>query len=408
MTDETGSNGAGSVAARLIAKYNAIYPNGQAMAYQARRRPASSLAEEVMRETELPSLSWGFEELDRLAPFRASSMAVLIGPTGRGKTAMALQIARHHAKAIGPALFVSAELSGGVAGARLVAQATGMSWFDVLSGACDLDTMRAALDIPRLSIVDDMGPDVLRMLDAEVADLCREYPDKTPLVVVDYLQIVASGGRDMRERVTDVAVYLRQLAGKYRCGVLALSKAGRSAARALRGGESMGTDATEAAAESGAIEHEASVVLALGAVRNDSDGINTIVDVSIAKTRFGAGGDHVVPLYWRGTTGVFSAAGEAVTAGQRREEVLSRAAEQRLDAAKTAILRYLDASDAPVHVRQIRTDLGLRHEIVSVAVKELLSSPGQVVHVGAATRGGHPPLWTSDRVDKARTVPDEA
>src|SRR5687768_8069043 len=61
-------------------------------------RPWSSLADEIIEFGTRPRWSWGFPQLDRIAPVPAGSLAYLIGPTGRGKSAFALQAARRHAE----------------------------------------------------------------------------------------------------------------------------------------------------------------------------------------------------------------------------------------------------------------------------------------------------------------------
>src|SRR5690349_14990117 len=91
-----------SAAARISARQDAKLPPRWS-------RNVRLLADEIVTLSKLPRLSWGFAELDRLAPFIAGTMSVLLGPTGRGKSALAFQIARHHATHTGPVLVVSAE-----------------------------------------------------------------------------------------------------------------------------------------------------------------------------------------------------------------------------------------------------------------------------------------------------------
>lgn len=397
----TAEHRADSVASRISAREDAKLPPRWS-------RPVRVLADEILTLAKLPRLSWGFAEIDRLAPFIAGTMAVLLGPTGRGKSALAFQIARHHAEHTGPVLVVSAELTGAIAGARMVAQHSNLSWLSIMAGELEIELMREALDVPRLFLADDVGRDALRKIDAEIAALRRDFPGQTVLVVVDYLQLISADGQvDPRARVESVAVALRKLAVKHGCGMLALSKAGRTAARALRGGEMTGADATEASAESGAVEHEAANLLAIGEAKADPNDVGiVVVDVSIPKARFGAGGDQIVPLRWRGASGVFSDAGEAVRAADRKAESASRRKVADLEKAKLSIVGRLAKSAVPMSGADLRRELLINSNTCNAAIRDLMAEdPAPIIRVQGKKSGGAWPLWTPDRAAAAGVAP---
>ncbi len=287
-------------------------------------RLIADTARELIELAKHPLWSWGFAALDREAPIPIGSLVYIVGATGRGKSSLLAQIASAHESERGPVLIVSAELSAPILAARLVCQAvTGSTWIDVVSGRVPEQVVIGALDRPRMRIVDDIGAEWPTRLDSEIAAMRAEHPGATPLVVVDYVQLCKILGRDVREEVTTASRILRDLAKRHGAVILAISKAGRAASRAIRSGEMVGTDATEAGAESGALEYDAIALVTLGAMApldaDDPRGAQ-VVDLSIVKTRFGAA-DLVIPFLFDGARGLFSVHGDAVPGAQRREEV---------------------------------------------------------------------------------------
>lgn len=296
-------------------------------------RPLSSLADDVRALASVPIWSWGFPTLDRYAETPAGSLVYLVGPTGRGKSSFLAQVATHHARAAGPVLIVSAELAASTFAARIVAQAVpGVSWLDVFRGNVTDAAVSAALDVPRLAIVERPDTDWPTRLRAEIAAMKAEHPGCTPLVCLDYLQLLRTEGRDPRERTTAASTILRSAASETGAVILAIAKAARDASKAMRSGRMTGVDATEAGAEASQIEYDANVQVTLGAMvpLDEADPTGTqIVDISVAKARFGAA-DVVIPFRFDGARGVFSEHGEGVPSSQRKADA---AAAQKRDKA---------------------------------------------------------------------------
>lgn len=376
--------------------------DGKASEKQARRsRPVSGLANEIVAFSELPRLSWGFAELDKYAPLISGNLVVVIGATGRGKTSFVLQIGCHHAETLGPVLFVSAELVGAIAGARIVSNKRRTVWAHVLAGKEDEQAIREALDVPNMRIIDEIGPDIIQVIDAELAAFSEEFNNKPALVIVDYVQLLPGSG-EIRHRVTDNVVALRKLAAKYGACVMIISKAGRSAAKELRGGAAVGTDATEAGAETNAIEHEAIGLVALGAMKpvdaNDPDG-PSIVDVSIAKARFGVA-DKVVPLRFDGASGRFESHGPAVRASDRRAEAKAKSASVKIETLARSILQLVAGRESPMSKAEITDATTGNNSDIAAAIAKLVAD-GSLVYVKGNKKGGHWPLWTPKRAMKA-------
>jgi hypothetical protein len=385
-----------------------------------RWRPAHELADEIVSLARTPRLSIGFPAIDEVAPFLAGTIAVVIGPTGRGKSAFVFQVARAHANERGPVAIVSAELAPPLAGARMVAQSTGRSWIDVLAGAVPIDTMRASLrgNGAELLFLGEMTSSVLVDIEAVLAHFRENDPERPALVVVDYVQLLpGNAAADKREQVTANMVALRKLAAKYQAGALVISKGGRGAMRAARTGEMLGAEATEAGADSNAIEHEAAVLYLLGEMRPEDpsapDG-PAIMDVSVVKARFGQA-DRVVPLRWEGACGRFTALdperGAAVSASDRRAAKKAEAAGRLVATLELAIENSARTSPAPLSRADLKRTVSGSHDAKVAAIARLVEA-GRLIPVcgdGVRKMGGQWPLWVPERVaasgDAIRAVP---
>ncbi len=360
-------------------------------------RPFSALAAEIYAFTKKPRWSWGFPNLDREAPVPAGSLVTALGPTGRGKSAFAIGIARSHARTLGPAIVFSAELAGAIAGARAVAQVTHATWFQVLSGGLSEADIATALDEPRLRIVDEVTTSWPADIEAEILAAQAEHPGEIVLVTVDYLQIMPSLGlgRDVREQVTAASACLRDIAKRTGAVILLLSKMSRSMARAARNGESVGSDATEGGAETNGIEHDAIAQIQLGLMKpadpDDPDGPRSTVYVSVAKARFGRG-DVVIPFEFDGAHGTFREVGEAVSAAAVRAETSKKGnSDGKVAEATLKVRGHLAAVREEVSRNDIvRVVKGNRQDALA-AIGEMLAS-GELVEVMGrkkpATRGG--------------------
>lgn len=221
-----------------------------------------------------------------VGPLAPDRLAVLVGPTGRGKTAFAVQAAEAAAAAGRPVLYASAELGAAELLARILAAGAArgprvVTWRAILYGRIDQDEVeracsRATVDLPALYLWAPPGRerngDTLRAMVEAVAE-AHKAP---PLVIVDYVQRFAPGGGDRRVDVSDLSGELRTLArpaGRYLgAGVLALSSTARtnyakvtSAAALYAVARSSLEELVGTGKETGELEYDANAVAVLTA-----------------------------------------------------------------------------------------------------------------------------------------------
>jgi replicative DNA helicase len=235
-------------------------------------------------------------------------MYVLVGNTGTGKSQWALQAALAAARGGTPVLYVGLELDRVGLVTRLLGLLSHIHWSRLYLGesineqppaeeATRLMNLHAGT-LEALPLHLEVGPpygwDYTRlrpMVDA----LCRRYPGRPPLVVVDYLQLVTSpkGSREeTRERVGKVAYQARQVARDASAAVLLLSSTGRQNYATLAGqenGNRLGTGPADwlvgLGKESGEVEYAADAVLVLAKDPNGSGEKESRVFLAIAKRR---------------------------------------------------------------------------------------------------------------------------
>ena len=157
-----------------------------------------------------------------LGPLREDRLALVIGPTKRGKTAWALGMAEGAAASnhAAPVLYVSAELGEHEVAARLLAMraAVKVPWSGILRGqydSGDVDLAGALLckECPALYVwtpsTHERDGDTLRK---RVAMVSAAHDHAPVLVVLDYLQrFTPPGTNEIRLAVRDVSGGLREL-----------------------------------------------------------------------------------------------------------------------------------------------------------------------------------------------------
>lgn len=221
-------------------------------------------------------------------------VTVLSGTPGTGKTALALQIARHVDRERGPVLFHSLEMPKRQLANRLISQEARVDGNRIRIMRLNGDDMAAinaagqAISAGRLHIEDASSPTI-----GDIARNARRMKRKQglALLVIDYLQLVRPVERgDSREReVNDVSKAMLALAKDLEIPILALASLNRAS-------ESRGKAARPTIRqlrESGAIESDAHNVLLL--YREDLESPECdrkgLCDVIIGKQRNGMTGD---------------------------------------------------------------------------------------------------------------------
>jgi hypothetical protein len=183
---------------------------------------------------------------------------VVTGQTGGGKSALVTNLSVAAARAGHPVLYVSLELDEREIAARVVGLEAGLSWSMLARGwelgeepAAERDAAIARLaDVGRLlhTYVPD-GPLDLGALEENVLGLWEDHDRRTPLVVVDYLQLAGVRSPDgaafvpqLRERIAAVTFALHRISkewppeladglGWLGCPVVVLSSTARGSVR---------------------------------------------------------------------------------------------------------------------------------------------------------------------------------
>lgn len=174
----------------------------------------------------------GLAALDRMiGGLQPPSLVVLAARPGMGKTALALNIARHVAEQGGPVAFYSLEMSRPQLVQRLIA---GPARVPVdrqrggpLSRAEYLHLVEASQEVGRLPLlIDDGQSRSVAAMRAHARRLKRR--GGLALVVVDYLQLMVSGSPQYRvQEVSDISRELKRLAADVDAPVLAVSQLSR-------------------------------------------------------------------------------------------------------------------------------------------------------------------------------------
>jgi replicative DNA helicase len=211
---------------------------------------------------EVPRISTTIPDLDALTGggVRLGELWVIGAAPSRGKTTLARQIVARAIANGKPAMVHSGEM-------------TKESWFEMT--ACLLDGMAAwKVREPRLlnlaereqlrPALLDLGRMPLQISDAATVSLERllwnasraKHNRGIQLLVVDYAQIIAAPGKDLREQLAQVAYRLRDLAKTENIAVLLLSQSPRPEGRNINTRPNM-----HSLKESGALEEAAHVVI---------------------------------------------------------------------------------------------------------------------------------------------------
>jgi replicative DNA helicase len=264
-----------------------------------------------------PLADWGFESLNRAAPWPIGSMAVVSAPKGGGKTSFALQVARQHAAKRGPVLYVAMEGTAELLTARAYGQAMGVDHLQLAIGKLSVDPVVVTADPLHLAM--RLDPDLIE----PTLDLIAETDPRPPLLVTDYVQHFAMGAREIRPALINVLGGLLKLTEGREMWTLAVSQTSRAGAkRARRKQRGSGEQLIDVDAESGVTEDFATVKLIMTFEPRLGEAV-TDVDIAIAKVRYGATG-VILPFRFEGATGRWSERGPDTRARRDIVEAFKR------------------------------------------------------------------------------------
>ncbi|MBI2805591.1 MAG: replicative DNA helicase [Planctomycetes bacterium] len=245
-------------------------------------------------ENEFSGIPTGFLDLDNLtAGFQNNELIVLAARPSVGKTAFALNIARHVVVEEGlPVLFVSLEQARVELAERLLCCQARVDSHRLRRGhlgADDIDKIHDAggiLSESKLFIDDTPGQSMLRIA-ANARRLKKRHDLR--LVIIDYLQLIDPDDRreSRQEQVAGISRRLKFLARELKVPVVALAQVNRSSEDRQDHRPRLSD-----LRESGAIEQDADTVMMLHRPDYHEPGQQEgLVEVIVAKQRNGPTGD---------------------------------------------------------------------------------------------------------------------
>lgn len=172
-----------------------------------------------------------FYQLDRITGgFRPAELIILAARPSMGKTALALNIAKHASLSGFSVLFFSLEMDKNSLVQRLIADIANVSFSAMRNGELssdDLSFISKSTDIIEALpfIIDDRASLNISQIEARTAQVAAKQ--KVGMVVVDYLQLCKAKAESRFVEVSEISHFLKSLAKKYNAPVLALSQLSR-------------------------------------------------------------------------------------------------------------------------------------------------------------------------------------
>lgn len=263
------------------------------------RRAQENLEQLAKNKRVVTGLETGFYDLDKhTAGLHGGEMIIIAARPGMGKTAFALNIATNAAMTTDKAIAVfNLEMSAEMLVNRMISAVGQIDSYKLTTGSLQSnDWKRYNEAISQLAETNIYIEDNAGITAAEIRAKCRRLANSEKglgLVVIDYLQLVTSGGRRTESRqveVSEISRSLKTMALELDVPVIALAQLSRNAEK-RENSQPMLADLRE----SGSLEQDADMVMFIN--RKDYYEVNkdikeTIVpvDLIIAKHRKGATG----------------------------------------------------------------------------------------------------------------------
>ncbi len=265
------------------------------------------LEERSQSDSKIPGISTGFQDLDnKLTGLNKSDLILVAARPGMGKTAFALNLALNAAKSCDKAVVVfQLEMSKDQLASRFLSSEALVDSQKLKTGNINTDDWgklaRATKVLAKTQIYVDDNPAITV---AEIKAKCRRLGDALGMIVIDYIQLMQSGGKRNDNRVQEVAEISRSLkimAKELNVPVVCLSQLSR-AAESRADKRPMLSDLRE----SGAIEQDADIVMFIyrDDYYDDESEDKNVAELIIAKNRHGA--TDTVKLQWLGQYTTFT------------------------------------------------------------------------------------------------------
>ena len=252
----------------------------------------------------ISGLETGFYDLDKATSgLHEGEMIVLAARPGMGKTAFALNIATHAAKTTKKAIAIfNLEMSAEQLVNRMISAIGGIEGRKLQNGQLNQNDWKKYNEaISQLANTNIYVEDNASITSNDIRAKCRRLatkPEGLGLIIIDYLQLLTTGGKrpeSRQQEVSDISRSIKTMAMELKVPVIALAQLSRNAEK-RENNEPMLADLRE----SGSIEQDADIVMFIN--RKDyykaktelGKNENVETDIIIAKHRKGGTGKFTV------------------------------------------------------------------------------------------------------------------
>ena len=252
----------------------------------------------------ISGLETGFYDLDKATSgLHEGEMIVLAARPGMGKTAFALNIATHAAKTTKKAIAIfNLEMSAEQLVNRMISAIGGIDGRKLQNGQLNQNDWKKYNEaISQLANTNIYVEDNASITSNDIRAKCRRLatkPEGLGLIIIDYLQLLTTGGKrpeSRQQEVSDISRSIKTMAMELKVPVIALAQLSRNAEK-RENNEPMLADLRE----SGSIEQDADIVMFIN--RKDyykaktelGKNENVETDIIIAKHRKGGTGKFTV------------------------------------------------------------------------------------------------------------------
>ncbi len=252
----------------------------------------------------ISGLETGFYDLDKATSgLHEGEMIVLAARPGMGKTAFALNIATHAAKTTKKAIAIfNLEMSAEQLVNRMISAIGGIDGRKLQNGQLNQNDWKKYNEaISQLANTNIYVEDNASITSNDIRAKCRRLatkPEGLGLIIIDYLQLLTTGGKrpeSRQQEVSDISRSIKMMAMELKVPVIALAQLSRNAEK-RENNEPMLADLRE----SGSIEQDADIVMFIN--RKDyykaktelGKNENVETDIIIAKHRKGGTGKFTV------------------------------------------------------------------------------------------------------------------
>lgn len=249
----------------------------------------------------------GFTDIDRMfGGFKPSTLSIIAGRPGMGKSSWLLSVGRRAAAAGEPVALFTLEMSKEEVTRRLVSAETGISLRRIEEGNLDDSEWSMYVDaverITRLPLYIDDGTELTPWkLRTKARRAVRRLGVK--LVMIDYLQLMVTAGKseNRTQEIAQITRGLKLLAKELHTPILSAAQLNREVEKRADKRPLLSD-----LAEGGSIENDSDMVMFIHRedAYNDDTGHPNQADIIIAKNRNGPTG--TVPLYFRKETTQFA------------------------------------------------------------------------------------------------------